>query len=93
MIEIFTSDDCIVCEEQVKILSSMGFPFDVIKLGSKEFQDHELRDYVSIVPYVVVRDIGNKLTYAREGLHEKEELLAAAKSAIPAFNLRKARSE
>jgi len=93
MLEIFVSDKCPTCKEQLEILDSLHISYRIINAGSPEFNNHELKEYVHIVPFIAVREIEGKLTYAKQGFHDEAQIKTALRSAIPPFNLKKAKSE
>jgi len=93
MLEIFTSDNCPTCKEQMSLLDSLGIDYTIIKVGSPEYDNHELKEYVGIVPFIATRGEAGHLTYAKQGFHDERQIRTAIRSAVPPFNLKQARSE
>ena len=93
MLEIFASDNCPTCKDQMDLLDSLQIDYTVIKVGSPEYDNHELKEYIGIVPFIAARAEAGHLTYAKQGFHDEKGIKTAIRSTAPPFNLKKARSE
>lgn len=93
MLEVFSSDTCPTCKEQIELLSSLDINYKIIKIESPEFESHELKEYIKILPFIVSRADDGNLTYAKQGFHDAGQVKMAISSSITPFNMKKLKAK
>jgi glutaredoxin len=87
MLQIVVNDNCPLCKSQMALLDSIGKEYQIIKVGSRAFEECELKDYIEIVPFIMARSLDGQLKYAKQGFHTAEEIKTACIAAKEPFNL------
>lgn len=95
MVEVIVSDNCPHCEAQLDVMQKSFFAdeYRIIKVGSVEFDILPEKDEVDAVPFVLVRDDGGSVRYARKGVHDGTALRKIYRGhTTEPFNLRRVRA-
>jgi len=93
MLQIVVNNSCPLCKSQTALLDYMGKEYEIINVGSAAFNECELKDYITIVPFVMARSLDGQLKYAKQGFHTAEEIKTACTAAKEPFNLKNKRKE
>lgn len=76
-IHVFLSSDCEYCDKQLETMWSYFLPeeWQLIEVGTEEFENHPLRKDIKGVPFIAVFDDNQNVIFSQCGYMDVEELL------------------